>query len=170
MILLDKDIKRFWSKVDIKDKDNCWEWKATDNGHGYGLFKFDGKMRPAHRIAYLIKHGSFPRAIHHTCHNKRCCNINHFQEMSRSEHATLTNLERDNSTFAHGLRNGAYTHPEKRPNHKRELNPYAKLTSNKARKIRELCKKNIPQKIISKMFGISQAQVSNINTNKQWAE
>lgn len=41
--LTEKDKKRFWSNVDISDKNKCWEWTnyLTD---GYGRIKIQNKM------------------------------------------------------------------------------------------------------------------------------
>ena len=45
-------MERFWEKVDVKSEDDCWEWKASKNKKGYGLFALDGKPKRSHRLAY----------------------------------------------------------------------------------------------------------------------
>lgn len=75
------DIYRFWSKVNILDDNQCWEWTAA-RSNGYGHFgtgkKFGTKV--AHRIAYMISNNtSIPKDmdICHTCDNPPCCNPKH---------------------------------------------------------------------------------------------
>gem|GEM_PF-6576504 len=31
---------RFWSKVDIRGPNDCWEWQAKRHPRGYGVFWF----------------------------------------------------------------------------------------------------------------------------------
>lgn len=77
---------RFWSKVDIKDKDSCWVWKAKATNSGYGnMYISKGVTRTAHQLAYELTHGEYKEAteayhgicIRHTCDNRLCCNPNH---------------------------------------------------------------------------------------------
>jgi hypothetical protein len=70
---------RFWSKVDIKSKDECWTWKAFIHPDGYGKFCLNGKMIGAHRMAYILTHGEIEDGlvVMHTCDIKPCCNPYH---------------------------------------------------------------------------------------------
>ena len=72
-------MKRFWDKVKIAGPDECWEWQASIGKNGYGAFKFDGWMRPASRIAWLLTNGEIPDGmlVCHKCDNRKCCNLNH---------------------------------------------------------------------------------------------
>lgn len=74
--------QRFWSKVDVGDPGECWEWQASvGNKHagGYGLFKIHGKRRGAHRVAWILTFGPIPKGLQvlHKCDNKACCNPYH---------------------------------------------------------------------------------------------
>ncbi len=85
-----KDIKRFLSKIDEGNDDECWEWKAATNENGYGYFKFKGKMRRAHRISYIIFHNITLKDIEkeivmHSCDNRVCINPNHLRKGSQKE-------------------------------------------------------------------------------------
>lgn len=78
-----KDIDRekaFWSKVDIKSEDECWEYKAGKCANSYGQF-WDGKLHIlAHRYAWeLSNKTTIPKGmfILHKCDNPLCCNPNH---------------------------------------------------------------------------------------------
>lgn len=77
-------IKRFWDAVQIRDKDQCWEWQGMKNNKGYGIFStvykgITGKIG-AHRFSYLLTHGKLPpkgKLVTHTCDNPPCVNPNH---------------------------------------------------------------------------------------------
>jgi len=71
--------ERFWSKVLIKEPDECWIWTAFIDRHGYGRFYVDGEMMQTHRIAYTLTHGPIPPGMEvcHKCDNPQCCNPNH---------------------------------------------------------------------------------------------
>ena len=43
MILTDKQLRRFWTKVDKKGEDECWNWTASKKDNGYGTFRINNK-------------------------------------------------------------------------------------------------------------------------------
>jgi hypothetical protein len=72
------DLTAFFSKVAITD--GCWTWQgAVDSVNGYGVFRWRGKPRKAHRVAYAIAHGYTPAGlvVMHTCDNPPCVNPDH---------------------------------------------------------------------------------------------
>lgn len=73
--------EKFWSYVNIKGSDDCWEWNRGRTGNGYGLFtKPNGQGRVlSHRMAYELSKGKIPKGklVCHHCDNPPCCNGNH---------------------------------------------------------------------------------------------
>ena len=75
-----KDLDRFWSKVEKKQ--GCWEWIGPIASHGYGRFTRGRKWEDtSHRIAFALSHGPIPEGlvVRHRCDNKRCCNPAHLE-------------------------------------------------------------------------------------------
>lgn len=72
--------KRFWEKVDMKEEDECWYWKAGTQSQGYGSLGIgNGKTALAHRVAFELTNGEIQEnsCVMHKCDNKLCCNPNH---------------------------------------------------------------------------------------------
>lgn len=71
---------RFWSKVDMRGPDECWEWQASINTSGYGRFKLASYTSvTASRMALISTRNEEPAGLHvlHTCDNPPCCNPHH---------------------------------------------------------------------------------------------
>lgn len=71
--------ERFWSKVDRRSPDDCWEWTAAKFQNGYRAFRIDRHTRGSHRIVWQIENGEIPRGMHvlYSCDNPSCCNPKH---------------------------------------------------------------------------------------------
>lgn len=75
-------INKFHEKITPGLTDACWLWPAGSRlgGRGYGAILYrQKKVYLAHRIAYYIANGPFPRHLFvcHRCDVKRCCNPAH---------------------------------------------------------------------------------------------
>lgn len=76
--LTQEDINRFWSRINIRGPDECWEWTAGLS-NGYGEITYHKKKFRCHRLSYAINIGPIPKGklVLHKCDNKPCCNPNH---------------------------------------------------------------------------------------------
>ena len=90
-IRYESDEARFWSKVNRRGPDDCWNWIArhTANG-GYGTIQIGGRAGSfvrAHRYAYELLAGPIPAGlqIDHLCRNRLCVNPAHLEPVTQQE-------------------------------------------------------------------------------------
>ena len=141
-----KQIDRFWSKVNIRGEDECWEWKAGKGDDGYGQITFAYKTFKAHRIAFLIAYGHLPSPMGlHSCDNHACVNPKHVHE-GTAQNNMDEKVERGRSA-------------------KGEHHGRSKLTDALVLEIRN---STGTQRQKSKKYGISQSVVSDIETRRLW--
>ena len=71
--------QRFWDNVDKGDGSGCWIWKGSILKNGYGRITHDSKTYKAHRVAWIIEHGSVPSdlCVCHSCDNPPCVRVDH---------------------------------------------------------------------------------------------
>ena len=69
---------KFWSKVEVRSPDECWEWQTTKRFR-YGRTYFVDRQQQAHRVAWQIVFGEIPNdmKVCHKCDNTRCVNPDH---------------------------------------------------------------------------------------------
>lgn len=143
-------IERFEEKF-VKS-DGCWLWTASCAGKGYGQMKLpkQRKQEYAHRLAYQIYKGEIPKCLQvmHSCDNPKCCNPDHLSIGTCKDN--LQDMKQK----------GRSTHGEK--------NARAKITEDQVIQIRKCIESGMTQSKIALAFGISQIQVSRINTGKRW--
>jgi hypothetical protein len=125
---------RFWSKVNEKSDDECWEWQGKFSKSGYGIFTLNGKEIKAHRFSYTLKNGPIPAHspfICHKCGNRKCVNPNHLYAGTGKTNAK-DRIDMGRQFHAYGTRNGNAKLPDERVNqirrdaeiNKRELGIY----------------------------------------------
>lgn len=78
---------RFWSKVDIKGDNECWNWIAGRNNAGYGSFGFNGTGIPAHKMTFILTQTEIPKGmeVNHRCNNTLCCNPAHLELVTHKQ-------------------------------------------------------------------------------------
>jgi len=151
-----KDVeKRFWEKVDKRDDNECWEWKAGINSTGRGIFQYGGKAIHAHRFSWMLANGKIPDGafICHTCDNGKCVNPKHLF----IGNALINNRD----CFA----------KRRHPILRGEKDPKSKLNNEKVLKIVELYKSgDYSQYQLGEMFGVSRSGILTILRGNSWAE
>lgn len=98
----DKDIARFWAKVDRSG--DCWIWQAAA-ARGYGQIGFHWKVVRAHRFAYALAHGECANdlEIDHMCHNRRCVNPAHLQPVTHQQNCGNKGADKRNKSGIRGV-------------------------------------------------------------------
>ena len=96
--------ERFLAKIVAPSADECWQWTACTDSHGYGHFKVDGRGVGAHRFAYEYFVGPIPDGLEldHLCRVRNCVNPAHLEAVTHAE-----NIRRGESPLAI---NAAKTH------------------------------------------------------------
>lgn len=78
----------FWSKVDKRSPNDCWNWMCSTLPNGYGqAIHAAFATTLAHRIAYELVVGQIPDGMQldHLCRNHRCVNPAHLEPVSARE-------------------------------------------------------------------------------------
>lgn len=127
----------------------CWIWTKAVDRDGYGRIWYEGETQPAHRISFLNYKGPLGNyQVLHKCDNPSCVNPDHlFLGTNQDNMIDKKNKGRCNPPI--GVRSGT-----------------AKLTDDVVRSIRAAEGK---YKELSKIFGISPAQICRIKSGTRWS-
>lgn len=162
-IFSEKDLKRFWSKVDKSG--DCWLW-IGGKSRGYGQFNLKNKNYFSHRLSYMLHIGLIPKGllVCHKCDNRPCVNPSHFFLGTIQDN--LFDM-RSKGRQAKGDTHGSRTHPESVP--RGEKNVGAKLKDCDITKIRSIYSQwRTPHRIIGEMFGVSRPIITRIISRDRW--
>ena len=147
--------ERFWSKVDVRGEDECWEWKASRNRNGYGSFLYKGSKINASRVAWILTNGE-PEdgmVVMHKCNNKPCCNPNHL-EMG-THRRNLIDAGRDGLLGNNTQKGSAHSQ--------------AKLTEKDVLDIRRRFEQGNETKTeLAREYGVGQSTIHKIVTRQRW--
>lgn len=156
----EKNIRqRFWSKVDKRGPDDCWEWQGgltnPQRGEGYGRFRYlNGQTMHATHVALLLSDIEIPegmKVLHH-CDNPHCVNPKHLYIGTQQDNIDdMRSRGRDNFASP-GV-----------------SNPASKVTPDLVREIRaKYATGRYSQEKLGKMYGLHQAHVSRIIRRTSW--
>ena len=151
MQLTEKDKARFWSKVDVGEDHECWEWQAYKDKDGYGHFTFNRRNPGAHRVAYSIVNGDIKpgMVVMHSCDNRACVNPAHLSEGTQADNIA-DKVAKNRQAIG-------------------EKNARAKLTEQEVKYIRFLKDaKGMSVKDICDRYALSNSSVYDIVNNQTW--
>lgn len=82
---MQKQLDRFWAKVDKSGE--CWIWNGARAGNGYGQVNFGNKRQKAHRWIYEQEVGPIPVGMDccHKCDVRLCVRPEHLFVGTRSD-------------------------------------------------------------------------------------
>lgn len=145
---------RFWRYVNRRGPNQCWQWLAGCNDQGYGRLRVNGEYVQAHRFSWELHNGPIPEGmmICHTCDFPGCVNPAHLFLGTASDN------------MQDMVEKGRGRQPRKTG----EEHGMAKLTEVDVVGIRKLASLGVTQRMIARIFGITQGHVSDIVTGKKW--
>src|SRR5258708_18659858 len=129
----------------------CILWTGATNQKGYGRFKVDGRLVPAHHASWFLKYGKWPvDKLLHRCDVPSCVKPSHLFEGSQDDNM------KDKCAKGRQLRG-------------EQINR-SKLMQENVREIRRLCiETNMTYAEISERFGISLIHTYGIHTRRYWS-
>lgn len=143
-------LQDIWKQIDIKRKDECWNWLGHKDKDGYGRATINSKDYRSHRVVYEETYGKIIGGLFvlHTCNNPSCCNPNHLYLGTNQDNMNQMVREKRSSI--------KITTP--------------KLTEKNVIDIRKLYSTgNYTQYKLAEIFKIGQGNISEIVNKKHWA-
>lgn len=138
-----------WQRVERTVKvtpEGCWNCLGGVGSHGYRSIGYKGKDLLAHRVSYEFFFGDIPPDLQvlHKCDNRLCVNPDHL----------FLGTQKDNMVDC--------------SNKGRAKNGNSKLSENDVRALRKCVSDGTTQRATAKIFGLSQATVSEIVRGRVW--
>ena len=78
----EKELARFWAKVEKRGPDECWSWTAAVSNHGTPVLYWVDKNYTVMRVMWELEYGEAApsgRALHRTCRTLGCVNPGHWK-------------------------------------------------------------------------------------------
>lgn len=142
--------ERFWDMVSKSSA--CWQWTGATFKSGYGMFRYQGRLWRASRLAYTLATGPIPtgKNVCHSCDNRLCVRPGHL----------FVGTPKENSEDA--VQKGRQSRGEARWN--------ARMTAERAKDMRERYAAGATQVNLAEVFGIDQTTVCQILKGKTWRD
>jgi hypothetical protein len=143
---------RFWSKVDVRGPNQCWEWASYRTQFGYGLFMISkGVQRVASRVSLAFV-AAIPagQVACHTCDNPPCVNPRHLFLGTQADNA--------NDCISKGRANRS----------RGEGHLSARLTEVQVAQIRATPQYYGINEDLAKVFGVSAKTIARIRSGDIW--
>ncbi|MBY6005380.1 HNH endonuclease [Salipiger bermudensis] len=143
------EFERFWMNVSVSE--GCWEWTAGKDPNGYGRFAIKETPNLAHRVSWRLAHGEDPGPKHvlHSCDNPGCVRPSHLR------------LGTHDDNMADKMSRGRHVYGTS----KGEAHGCSKLTAAQVLEIRASADTGVN---LSKRFGVSTTQISDIRNRRVW--
>jgi len=152
---VNREVKDFWSKVDIKEPNDCWDWEGSKDRHGYGRLSYKGKREQlANRVVWELLNGEIPPSmcVCHSCDNTSCVNPAHLWLGTHQDNmADMMKKKRNRSGIHYGTDN-----------------PKSKLTEYKVREIRRRKKEGERTTDLAREFNVTLTAIRSIEIRLNW--
>lgn len=144
--------ERFWSHVDRRGPDECWEWMGSRYPAGYGRSVRDKRVVVAHRRAWELIVGPIPDGLDllPSCDNPPCVNPAPLRPGTDADNA------RDKAERGRAARMCG------------EESPAAKLTWGTVASIKDLRSRGVSYRRLAAMFGVTPRTVRLAATGQTW--
>jgi hypothetical protein len=143
--------ERFWSFIQVGNRDECWPWIGYINVYGYGIIGINRHPVKAHRAMFWLNNPwePLPEVVRHSCDNPLCVNPAHL----------LGGTHRDNVA-------DRVSRVRTRTGHKYGVeHPGAKLNPDLVRYIRSSTKSG---PVLAKELGVDHTTIYNVKKFKVW--
>ena len=135
------DIVRFLAKICFGPSD-CWLWRASRDGGGYGTVAYRGRVSKAHRVSWCLFRSEIPPGIKvlHKCDVRNCVNPDHLFLGTQADNVQdMMKKGRQRTTPKYG-----------------EQNPMSRLTAHEVLEMREIRQRTgMSAKRLGERFGVS---------------
>lgn len=97
--------ERILGRID-KRNDGCWHWTgaADRKGTGYGMARYQGRNRGAHRVVYMLLVGPIPAGLEldHLCCVRICVNPEHLEPVTHEVNTQRAVMQATDELCANG--------------------------------------------------------------------
>lgn len=146
-------LERFQTKTKINIATGCIEWIAYIGTGGYGRFGLNGKIHTAHRVAFYLQYGRWPKdCLLHKCDNPKCVNLKHlFEGSPKDNNQDRKRKGRNGKVDFSGIKH-----------------PRSRLTENQIIQIRQFSKVGATYAELSRIYKVSDVMIKYIVKGERW--